>query len=153
MRLFCTAIAAFALASTAHSQETPRATVDAIFDAMRAGDGDAIRALVSEDAHFGRVIADGSFQLGAVDNWVETINTLGEGVLDEQIFSVTVHEFGDLANIWAPFTISRNGGLIGCGVNQFTLARTQKMWRVIHLADTQDTGDCATFKARYNAAY
>ena len=128
--------------------ETPEKTVLALFDAMRAGDGAAIRSLVRPAAVLQRVEADG-VRDSTFDAWATWVDTLDPGDADEQIFAVRVETFADLASVWAPFVIDLNGERVGCGVNHFTLARTGERWQIIHGVDVQDGGDCTTFQERY----
>lgn len=146
------ALTSAALAPRAHAQETPREVVDALFDAMRAGDGEAVRDQVTDDAPLARVEANGNVRASSFNDWANWVDVQNQGDADEQIFDVTVNQSGNLASVWAPFILHYKGELVGCGVNQFTLARTGQTWTIIHGIDTQDDGDCSTFKTRYRAA-
>ena len=136
-------------AFASHAQETPRDAVDVLFDAMRAGDGEAVRDVVADQAPLMRIEADGSVRDSSFDGWADWVDVQNEGDADEQIFAVTVREHGNLASVWAPFLLYYKGELAGCGVNQFTLARAKDSWQIIHGIDTQDGEDCTTFKTRY----
>ena len=149
MRRFIIIALAFVVSGLAHAQDTPRDVVDALFDAMRAGDGETIRDLVAEQAPLMRIEAGGNVRDSNFDDWASWVDVQNEGDADEQIFAVVVREHGDLASVWAPFILHYKGELTGCGVNQFTLARSQESWVIIHGIDTKDSGDCATFKERY----
>ena len=48
MRSFFISLLAAAFAFAAHAQETPRDIVDALFDGMRSGDGEAVRDVVAD---------------------------------------------------------------------------------------------------------
>lgn len=149
MRSFFISLLAAAFAFAAHAQETPRDIVDALFDGMRSGDGEAVRDVVADQAPLMRVEADGSVRPSTFDGWADWVDVQNAGDADEQIFDVSVNEHGNLASVWAPFILHYKGELAGCGVNQFTLARAKDSWVIIHGIDTQDGGDCSTFKARY----
>ncbi len=152
MRRLIFLLAAFTFAAASHAQETPRDTVDALFEAMRAGDGDAVLDLVADGAPLMRVEAEGNVRDSAFEDWAAWVSVQNDGDADEQIFAVSERIHGDLASVWAPFILYYKGELVGCGVNQFTLAREKDAWTIIHGIDTQDSGDCATFKDRYEAA-
>ena len=127
----------------------PEATIYQLFDHMRAGDGAGIRALVEDGASLDRVTKAGELRKSKFDNWINWVDQQNEGDADEQIFDVVVQEFGGIATVWAPFIIHYKGDLVGCGVNQFTLAKKDDGWRIIHGIDTAHDGDCATFKESY----
>lgn len=152
MRRLTLIIASLTLSFSAAAQQAPRDTVDALFDAMRAGDGEAVKETIADGAPLMRVEANGSVRSSSFEDWANWVDVQNEGDADEQIFAVNIREHGDLASVWAPFTLHYKGELTGCGVNQFTLAREKDIWTIIHGIDIQDAGDCATFKARYEAA-
>ncbi|MEL7482531.1 MAG: hypothetical protein AAGJ29_13340 [Pseudomonadota bacterium] len=146
-----TALLAVSPAMADHAA-SPEQTVLKLFDAMRAGDGDAIRALAAENAPLDRVRADGSVERATIEDWATSIDGLGPGRADEQIFDVRTRDYGGLASVWAPFILYVDGELRSCGVNHFTLAQTGGTWRVIHGVDTHYSGDCATFRDTYAEA-
>ena len=152
MRCLMPLLTAISLAATSQAQETPRDAVDALFEAMRAGNGEAVLDLVADGAPLMRVEAEGSVRNGEFEDWAAWVDVQNNGDADEQIFAVSERIHGDLASVWAPFILYYKGELVGCGVNQFTLAREKEAWTIIHGIDTPDGGECATFKDRYEAA-
>ncbi|NVJ96615.1 MAG: nuclear transport factor 2 family protein [Alphaproteobacteria bacterium] len=143
---------ALALASPVYAGETPHTIVVKLFDAMRAGDGDAIRALVLPDARLDRLQPDGTIGQGTFEQWASWVDTLESGAADEQIFSVqTLSLSAELATVWAPFVVSLNGDVKGCGVNQFTLAKSNDGWRILYGIDMPTKEDCGAYRARMEA--
>lgn len=129
------------------SDDTPEAVVHALFDAMRAGDGAAARALVNSGAALERLQADGSIKAGSFEKWTAWIDAQSPGDADEQIFNLeTFSSVAGLATVAAPFVIYYKGELVGCGVNQFSLALTSEGWRIIHGIDVPHIGDCTTYR-------
>lgn len=134
----------------ASAASTPEGVVDELFDAMRAGDGAALRALVVADARLDRLQPDGSLRQGTFERWISWVDQQSEGDADEQTFGVqTLSKSAELATVWAPFTIRYKGELVGCGVNQFTLGKTGEGWRVLYGIDMPSTDDCTTYRDRY----
>ena len=75
---------------------------------------------------------------------------LKTGDAHEDLFALRSEQLGPLATVWAPFLITYQGDLVGCGVNQLTLAKTEGDWRVVFAMDTSEPKDtCSDFKARY----
>ncbi|MEM7662066.1 MAG: hypothetical protein AAF292_07435 [Pseudomonadota bacterium] len=137
------------IANSAVAQsEAPEDTIAALFDAMRAGDGDAVRNRVRTGATLERATSEGVRDL-PFEDWASWIDTLESGQADEQIFEVEVRQFGNLASVWAPFVISLDDEIRGCGVNHFTLALEEDLWIVTHGSDTPYDGDCETFQQVY----
>lgn len=134
--------------------QTPEDVVNQLFDAMRDSDGAAIRALVQPGAPLQRLKADGMLMDGSFEKWAAWVDTLEAGAADEHIFGVETFYGGPgFATVSAPFVIYLRGDLVGCGVNQFTLAKTTDGWRIVHGMDVQHQGDCTTYRAGVMARY
>ncbi|SDD92551.1 hypothetical protein [Kordiimonas lacus] len=140
----------FSLPATA--SDGPAHVVTKLFDGMRAGDGDAIRALVVPGAKLDRLKKDGTLHQGTFEKWAGWVDTLKPGQADEQVFGVRVLQASDdLATVWAPFQVLFDGELVGCGVNQITLAREATGWRILYGIDQPTSEDCLTFRERIEA--
>lgn len=132
------------------SEVSPENMVVKLFDAMRAGNGAAITAMVVPDARLDRLRPDGSLQQGAFTRWIEWVDKQEAGDADEQIFGVQVMSRSpELATVWAPFSLTYKGEFIGCGVNQFTLAKSVDGWKFVYGIDMPHRGDCDAFRARF----
>ncbi|MBO6504713.1 MAG: nuclear transport factor 2 family protein [Kordiimonadaceae bacterium] len=144
------ALAVFGLAVPSQAESEAEQVVEKLFDAMRAGDGAAIRAMVVDDARLDRLQPDGALRQGTFDRWINWVDQQAEGDADEQIFGVEVlSKSAELATVWAPFTIRYKGDLVGCGVNQFTLGKTADGWRILYGIDMPAEVDCETFPNQF----
>ena len=124
MKIIFVILAVVLGAGRAMAGDDAQAVVYALFDAMRAGDGAAVRALVVPDARLDRLRKDGTLHQGNFEAWASWVDQQAAGDADEQIFGVrTLSVSPELATVWAPFTVTYKGELVGCGVNQFTLAK------------------------------
>ncbi|MBL4603991.1 MAG: nuclear transport factor 2 family protein [Emcibacteraceae bacterium] len=119
-----------------------RAVLDQVFDAMRAGDDEALKSLLLPDTALDRISPDKPVVRDDASGWIEWVGSLKPGQADEQIFDVEIHVEGPLAVAWAPFTIAIDGELKSCGVNQFTLVKHPEGWRVAYLIDTHTPEKC-----------
>lgn len=146
----CAAGVIGAFTSPVIAGSTAEDTVVELFDAMRAGDGNALRAIVLPEARLDRLQPDGSLRQGSFESWISWVDQQVQGDADEQIFGVeTFSKTEELATVWAPFTIRYKGELVGCGVNQFTLGKTPDGWRILYGIDKQAQTDCATFPDQF----
>ena len=135
------------LLPNAAKADTPVDAVNKLFAGMLAGDGAAIAALVEEDARLDRLRSDGTLQLGKFTDWINWVDQQEAGAANEQIFSVkTLSASPELATVWAPFVLHYKGELVGCGVNQFTLAKSNAGWRILYGIDMPYKGDCTEFR-------
>ena len=122
-----------------------RATVDALFDAMRAADGEAVKSLFAEKA---RLMStgerDGKPTIGEtpVDGFAGSVAKAAPGAWDERIWNVMIHVNGNLATAWTPYAFYFDGKLSHCGVNAFQLAKTESGWKILQLTDTRQRENC-----------
>ncbi|MBT5766081.1 MAG: hypothetical protein HOI58_04410 [Kordiimonadaceae bacterium] len=119
-----------------------RAILDQVFNAMRAGDDEALKSLVLPDTKLDRMAPDSPVTRGDASDWIGWVGTLNPVQADEQIFDVEINVEGPLAVAWAPFTIAINGELKSCAVNQFTLVKHTDGWKVAYLIDTHTPEKC-----------
>lgn len=130
------------IAHSASPEQDVRATLDKVFDAMRAGDGESLNSLILDDASLDRIAPNKAVERGTSTDWINWVSTLSPGQADEQIFDVEIKVEGPLATAWAPFTIAIDGVLKSCGVNHFTLVKMADGWKVAYLIDTHTPEKC-----------
>ena len=141
LMLLCAGGAAYA-DETRTQEDEVRSVIGHIFDAMRAGDGAALTAIMLPDAPLDRIAPDKPIRRGKVSDWIEWVETLEPGQADEQVFDVDIKIEGPLATAWAPFTIAIDGVLKSCGVNHFIFVKTGQGWKVAYLIDTHTPDKC-----------
>jgi len=130
--------------AVAQEADTPAAVVDALFRSMKAGDADAMGALLHPEVR----LVTTSTQEGvptarvvAADRWLEGVRT-STRQLDERIYDVRVEEDAGLASVWAKYDLYVDGAHSHCGVDAFHLVRVDAGWRIIEIADTRSTEGC-----------
>ncbi len=129
---------------------TPESTVRSMMRAMYQGDADMVDQVFFEGAKLRRVRSDGEVRPNGLQRWRDWVGTLDIGQAHEELFAVTSEQYGPLATVWAPFLVSVDGALVGCGVNTLTLARNDGDWRIVFGMDTGEPAEtCTDFKARY----
>lgn len=158
---FILPIAALLIASTSHAQSSddmrapidlssPEASVYSMMRAMFQGDTTMIDQIFLDTATLRRIGADGAVQDDGLTRWRTWVGTLEVGDAHEELFAVTSEQYGPLATVWAPFTITYQGEMAGCGINTFTLAQVDTDWRIIFGTDTQAPREtCSTFRKDY----
>jgi len=130
------------IAQAATPEEAVRALLDEVFDAMRAGDDEKLKTLILSDTSLDRIAPNKAVERGDASGWIGWVGTLNPGQADEQIFDVEIKVEGPLATAWAPFTIAIDGELKSCGVNHFTLVKSETGWKVAYLIDTHTPEKC-----------
>jgi len=131
---------------------TPAGTAYSMMIAMYRGDAGMIDKVFHESGRLSRVKADGTVEPDGLKLWRDWVGTLEVGQAHEEIFGLRVETFENLATVWAPFVISFDGKIVGCGVNQLSMALTDGDWRIVSGMDTPAPKEsCSTFKEDYLA--
>jgi uncharacterized protein (TIGR02246 family) len=121
------------------------AVVQRLFDAMRAKDTVALRAVFHPEATLTGLGRDqqGHVVVRAVPAARFIAGIAGATAhLDEQFWNPEVRIDGDLATVWTRYTFYADGALSHCGVDAFQLARMDDGWKIIQIADTRRREGC-----------
>jgi hypothetical protein len=136
----------YAVPATAQTPEDEvRATIDNLFDGMRAGDSTAVRATFHDNATIGSSFTrQGTpvLHAGSVDAFVNAVGTPHEQVWDEKIWDFKIHVRDNLAVAWMDYAFFLDDQLSHCGVNSFQLVRTEDGWKTVHIIDTRQQEGC-----------
>lgn len=120
-------------------------TVERFFDAMRARDTTALRALVDSSA---RLVSTGATREGQPRMGATPIGAFLQAVagapdtLDERIYEPEVRQDGNLGTVWARYALFVGGRFSHCGYDAFWLFRSEQGWRVVAIADTRRREGC-----------
>ncbi len=129
---------------------TPEGTAYAMMIAMYRGDTELVDRVFLENGDLTRVKADGTVKYGGRKGWQDWVGALKVGQANEELFAIRTEQFGNLATVWAPFVISFNDKIVGCGVNQLSMAKSDGEWRIISGVDVQAPRDeCSAFQKSY----
>lgn len=145
-------LAAMAMPAPAAAQEGEEAAVmavvEAMFDAMRAGDSAAMRAVLHPTATGASVSVRESVpeltREASLDGFVQAVGTPHEGVWDERIWDAEVRVDGNLATAWMKYAFYAGDQFSHCGVDAFQLFKGEDGWKVFHIADTRRREGCDT---------
>jgi hypothetical protein len=122
------------------------AVVQRMFDAMRARDTAAVRAVFEPGARLVgmRVRANGDtvVQTLSVDQWVSFIGRDSRGEWLERAFEPEVRLDATLATVWAAYDFHLAGKFSHCGTDAVQLLRLPQGWRIVSIADTYRTTGC-----------
>ncbi len=122
------------------------APIRALFDGMRQTDSTVMRSAFHPDATLRTTQARPGSEPSITETPIATFlaSIAGAGVyLDEQLTDTTLHIDGPLATAWTPYRFYVGGEFSHCGVNAFTLVKTDDTWRILHVVDTRRREDCA----------
>ena len=140
-------ISLFSLGANAQSAEdSVKATVNNLFNAMRNADADAFKNLFADNAimqTFGRN-KQGQLEVvsESVAEFAKFISELKKDSADERIVFETIRIDGPMAIAWTPYNFFHNGKFSHCGVNSFQLVRLGGQWKIQYLIDTRRRAGC-----------
>ena len=124
------------------------AVVEVMFDAMRAADSAAMRAVLHPTATGASVsVREGVPTLTreeSLDGFVQAVGTPHEEVWDERIWDSEVRVDGNLATAWMKYAFYVGEEFSHCGVDAFQLFKDEAGWKVFHVADTRRREGCET---------
>jgi len=124
------------------------AAVEAMFEAMRAGDSAAMRAVLHPAATGASVsVREGVPTLDreeSLDGFVQAVGTPHEEVWGERIWDAEVRVDGNLATAWMKYAFYLGDQFSHCGVDAFQLFKGEDGWKVFHIADTRRREGCET---------
>lgn len=121
-------------------REAVRATIDALFGGMRAGDSAAVRGLFAKGARIRSLDADESeseVETRTADAFAQSVGQPREAVWDERIWDVDIHVDGPMATARMPYVFYVDDERSHCGVNSFHLVRPNGEWRIQHITYTR----------------
>ena len=121
------------------------AAVQALFDAMAARDGEAIRDLLTDGAIFTATAetADGvQVRESTGAEFAASIGQPGPALL-ERMWDPHVMIQGPLAVVWTPYDFHVDGEFSHCGIDAVSLAKTAAGWKISSIAYTRERDGCA----------
>ena len=128
------------------TEDSVKAVVNKMFEAMRNADAEALRTTFSESIVF-HTIATSKEGVELVKSeepkgFIDFVGKEKKGVLDERISFETIKIDGPLAIVWTPYKFYYKGSFSHCGVNSFQLVRTNGTWKIQYIIDTRRKTGC-----------
>ena len=120
------------------------AAVQALFDAMAARDGDAIRGLLTEGATFVATAetADGvQVRESTGAEFAASIGQPGPALL-ERMWDPHVMVQGPIAVVWTPYDFHVDGEFSHCGADAFLMGKGSGGWQIVQIAHTMVREGC-----------
>lgn len=127
------------------------AVVQQLFDAMRANDSAAARALFEPGARLQSVatrqgvLTISEDSLGA---FLRVIGTRRQQILDERIANERVLIDGPYAVAWVDYTFYLGDQKSHCGIDAFQMVQRPTGWRIFGLTDTRRRENCPDLPRR-----
>lgn len=121
------------------------APINVLLGALTTDDGTAVLAVTLPEGSItaARTAPDGSRQHRTL-RWAEFAASLkSDGTrVEERLGTPAIEIDGDVAMVWAPFTVLENGAAKSCGYDHFDLIRTDAGWRILNTTYSARTMGC-----------
>lgn len=142
-----TLIAAAALTLASPTEEEILAEIDGFFIALERADQERLGVLLDEEMSLytlrkrpGRAKFEGV--RGSRERFLAGLEGQ-EGKIVELYWDAKVEVSpAGLATVWAPYYIEYDGAALHCGVDAFTLVKTDERWVITSIHDTRDPEGC-----------
>lgn len=139
-------IAGFYSVQAQTTEDSVKASVNALFEAMKTGDANALKNCFTDSAILQTIGTNKSgnnfIRNEQVATFAESVSKLPKGAADERISFETIRIDGPLAIVWTPYKFYFNGQFSHCGVNSFHLVRLNGSWKIHFLIDTRRKEPC-----------
>ncbi len=149
MKYFLSFLTALTVLSTLNAQtaeDSVKAAVNTLFEAMKASDAVFLKSVFADSAVLQTITRgkDGNIKVvnQSVDSFAVSVAKQPKGSLNEQIVFDVVKIDGPLAIAWTPYKFYFNGVFSHCGVNSFQLLKTNAGWKIQYLIDTRRKKGC-----------
>ncbi len=124
-----------------------RAAINQAFDGMRKKDTSMVRQVLHPSCTLKSIgknkTGEVRLQEDAISEWLKQIVMKREGViLDERLTSYDIKIDAEMAMAWTPYEFYIGEKFSHCGVDMFTLMKTDKGWKIIGIVDTRRKENC-----------
>lgn len=123
-----------------------QATIEQLFDGMRASDSAMVADAFTKDAIMKRVATNQNGEVmvntGNLAAFLNAIGSPKNEIWDERIGSYDINIDGNLATVWTPFEFYRGDAFSHCGVNSFQLVKKDGDWKIFFIVDTSRQSNC-----------
>ncbi len=128
------------------AEDSVKAVVNAMFDAMKTANEQALKDCFSDSAILQTIAntknGEKIIRTEQVSQFASSVSNLPKGAADERIIFETVRIDGPLAIVWTPYKFYFNGQFSHCGVNSFHLVKLNGNWKIHFLIDTRRKEPC-----------
>lgn len=125
---------------TQDGEQEVRATIEALFDAMRVADSAAVQAVFHQSARLHTALGPSdtsTVRATSVAAFANAVGQVRDTVWDERIWEVEIHVDGPVASAWVPYAFYLGDNRSHCGVNAVQLVKTADGWKILQLTDTR----------------
>ncbi len=121
-------------------------SINTMFDAMRKGDSTLLKSVFAKEMVLQSVSTNKEgktvISTDSANDFAKAIGTPHNSIYDERIVYGDIKIDGDLASVWAPYKFYLGDKFNHCGVDVFSLMKTDAGWKIIYIVDTRRKDNC-----------
>lgn len=121
---------------SAQSAPAVIAVADSLLAALSRNDMAALARLVTDSATVGSSAMRGGTERLSIRSWASDMARTFPQRITERGFDATAHVQDRVAHVWMPYDLYLDGRWSHCGVDAFTLVKTNEQWKVAALLYT-----------------
>lgn len=144
--LFVFALSSTVAAKAQTTEDSVKAAINKLFDAMKNSDSAMLITAFSDSAVLQTIVRSKNGTVRVLNEKVKefgaSITRYPKGALDERISFGSIKIDDDLASVWTPYKFYFNNKFLHCGVNSFQLVRIKGEWKIQYLIDTRRIVPC-----------
>jgi len=112
------------------------AVADSVLVALSSGDSEALKRLTLDSAIVGSAGVRNGIERVSVGSWARYTSRTGPSTFTERGFDATARVQDRVAMVWVPYDLYIGNTWSHCGVDVFTLVKSDGRWRVASLIYT-----------------
>jgi hypothetical protein len=112
------------------------AVADSVLAALSSGDGQTLARLTLDSSVVGGAGVRNGVERSSLRRWTQFIKRVGPSEFTERGFDATVRVQDRVAQVWMPYDLYIGDRWSHCGVDAFTLMKSDGRWRVASLVYT-----------------
>ena len=120
--------------------------INTLFGAMRKGDSALIKTVFAKEMVLQSISTDKNgkavISVDSANDFAKAIGTPHSALYDERTTFGDIKIDGDLASVWAPYKFYVGDKFSHCGVDVFSLMKTDRGWKIIYIVDTRRKDNC-----------
>lgn len=134
-------ILTFAQTDNTAEETAVKAVIQQLFDGMRKGDANMVKATFHESARLQTVGLDKSGKMAVetedIAGFVEAVGKPHPVMWDERILSYEIRIDDRLATAWTPYEFYAGDKFSHAGIDAFQLCKTDEGWKIMQISDTR----------------
>ena len=144
--LFCSLNVLGQMEGKTQQEQAIRLSIQNLFDGMREADSAKVSSAFVADAEMISISTNAAGETlqkkGDLNRFLDLVHNSRPHIWDERIRIERIEIDGSMAQVWCAYAFYLDDQFSHCGVNAFTLVKTDGNWKIRFLSDTRRKTAC-----------